>query len=367
MNDVLKAFILLVKNTHANHNAASPATTTTRRKNMPYKSNGINMLDVKKRNRASIINKIHHSRGISRKQLAAEIGLTPAAVTLISTDLINEGLISEKRSEQHTAGKGRKEVCLRLNASEYAVYGVYLSKHSFDVTCIDLDTNSLFEYSVDISSCNRSAELIVEKIAETICELHSRYDIEKNYKVLGLGLCIHGKVDTKNGVSLNSYGICEGNAPLSQMLSEKLGLPVLLTNNICALAHGELFTTMLDSSTLSDILFIKYGPGVGAAHISSTANMSISDYSAIELGHVIMDPLGAPCICGNRGCLETIVGYNSIVSAAREIFSAEQTPALYKLVDGHPELVDIENICEALDRGDKPLGDIMNKIGRAHV
>ena len=56
-------------------------------------TNGINMLDVKKKNRGSILRLIYQNGSISRKEIATALGLTPAAITLITNDLIEEGLL----------------------------------------------------------------------------------------------------------------------------------------------------------------------------------------------------------------------------------------------------------------------------------
>ena len=58
------------------------------------RENGVNMLAVKKQNRGSILQLIHLSGSISRKEIALRLGLTPAAITMITGELLDEGLLA---------------------------------------------------------------------------------------------------------------------------------------------------------------------------------------------------------------------------------------------------------------------------------
>lgn len=317
---------------------------------MSTQSNGINMLDVKKRNRSSILTLVHQSNGISRKDIAANLGLTPAAITLITNDLINEQLLFETTPEQSNGRKGRKEVILEICRERFAVMGVYISKHRFYITCIDLNYQVLFEDTIYIDNCHQNSNAILSKIADIASSGLINYDVLRTHTLLGMGVCIHGIVNYNSGISITSYGIWEDHINVSSYLNEKLHIPILLTNNICALAHGESFLT--NNAYPSDMLFIKYGPGVGASRIVSERYASVFDYNAIELGHLVMDPQGRPCICGNQGCLETIVGYNSIEQSLTELISPASTPKLYELTDGNPENINMEFVLTAYEAGD---------------
>lgn len=317
---------------------------------MSSNTNGINMLDVKKRNRSSILELIHRSNGISRKEIAAQLKLTPAAITLITTDLINEGILIETSQEQTSGRKGRKEIRLEINAKKYAAVGVYISKQKFRIICIDLDQTVLFEDTVYTADCHRRGVEIMDKICDVLSTHLLNYDVLRTRQLLGIGVCIHGIVNSREGVSITSYGICEDNVNIVDYLQQKLNVPVLLTNNICALAHGESFLT--NSPHPDDLLFIKYGPGVGCAHLSTGDYFSIFDYTSVELGHLLVDPNGRPCICGNQGCLETIVSYDSIEQSIAPLVSEKSAPRLYELLEGRPENICMDYVMQAYDAGD---------------
>jgi len=317
------------------------------------------MLDVKRRNRSSILNLVHKTGGISRKDIAGRLGLTPAAITLITTDLIQEGVLSESPTDQASNRKGRKEVLLEINSKKYAAVGIYISRHKLRILCIGLNNTVIFEDTIHTADCHGKSELILSKLSLTLNTLLENYDVKRTRKIVGIGVSVNGIVNTKEGISVKSYNIWEPDVHVVDYLEKQFAVPVLLTNNICSLAHGECFLSHLDHP--DDMIFIKYGPGVGAARLYYENFLSISDFKAIQLGHLIVDSNGAPCLCGNQGCLETIASYDSIERSLSDIMSKDTTPVLYELTLGIQENINIENIVKAYDAGDTTVAITLNR------
>ncbi len=321
--------------------------------------NGINMLGVKIKNRSSILYLIYRSGGISRKEIASKLNLTPAAITLITTDLINEGILVESAVEQNNNRKGRKEILLDINRRKFATIGIYISMNKFQILCTDLNNNILFEDTVFTADCHRKSAAILDKLC-TILEQHLKnYDVNRTRAILGIGVSVKGIVNSRAGTSIKSFNVWEDNVNVVEYIQKRFNVPVILTNNICSLAHGESFFTHLEHPR--DMLFIKYGPGVGAARVSYQDKLSVYDFNAIQLGHIISDPNGVICECGNRGCLETIAGYDAIERNAADILSDKLTPALFSHTEGNAENINIRNIIKAYEDGDKLIEDILDR------
>lgn len=313
-------------------------------------SNGINMSDVKVKNRSSILSLVYQSGGTSRKEIANRLGLTPAAITMITTDLIQEGILSEYTTAESSNRKGRKEVILKINTKKYAAVGIYITRHKFRILCVDLDNNILFEDTIYTADCKKNSEQILNKLCTTLTTHLKNYDVRRTRQLIGLGVSVNGIVDTHSGISVRSYNIWERNVAARDYLTEKLQIPVLLTNNICSLAHGEYFLSHMEHA--DNMLFIKYGPGVGAARLVYENFLNISDFKAIQLGHTISDPNGTPCVCGNAGCLETIASYDSIETAITHVLSKDTAPHLFELTGGIPENVTMEHVIQAYSAAD---------------
>ncbi len=326
---------------------------------MDNKTNGINMLGVKIKNRSSILNLIYRTGGISRKEIANKLNLTPAAITLITTDLINEGILIESYVEQNNNRKGRKEIILEINSQKFAAVGVYISRNKFQIICIDLKNNILFEDTIYTADCHKQSSAILDKICSILNFDLINYDVLRTRTLLGVGVSVKGIVNSRQGISIHSYEIWEDNVNVVDYLQKKLNVPIILTNNICSLAHGESFFSQLEHA--DNMLFIKYGPGVGAARVTYQDNLSVYDFNAIQLGHTISDPNGIVCVCGNQGCLETIAGFDAIQSNAVELMSKNLSPALYRLTDGNINNVNIRLIAKAYEEGDKAIESIINR------
>lgn len=327
---------------------------------MNAKRNGINMIAVKKKNRSSILNLIYRTGGISRKEIANKLNLTPAAITLITTDLINEKILIESSIEQNNNRKGRKEILLEINSKKFATVGIYVSRHKFRIVCIDLNNNVIFEDTIFTADCHKKSSAILDKICDILQHHLINYDVTRTKTLLGVGVSVKGVVNSRKGISVNSYHIWEDNVNVVEYLQARLNIPVILTNNICSLAHGESFFSHLEHP--DNMLFIKYGPGVGAARVSYQDTLSVYDFNAIQLGHTITDPNGIICVCGNQGCLETIAGYDAIIRNVKDLMSEQLTPTLYKLTEGNPENINISYIVESYENKDKAIEDIMDRV-----
>ena len=327
------------------------------------RENGVNMLAVKKQNRSSILQLIHLSGSISRKEIALRLGLTPAAITMITGEMLDEGLLCqvEAEREKSTNRKGRREVLLQINGTHYAALGVYITRHKFRVLCTDLNNTILFEDLIYTGDCRRKAPAILEKLTHTIQAKLAEYNVLSTRTMVGLGVSINGIVDSINGISVNPFQVWEErNIPVASILSEKLRMPVLLTNNICALAHGE--SVLSSHRQIHPMLFIKYGPGLGAAYTLGDGQSSVFNYRAIQLGHMIADPNGAPCVCGNQGCLETIIHYDSIENTMKSMLSEQRTPVLWDLTGGDASKVTIQEVIRAYNAEDHVVEQTLDRV-----
>ena len=86
------------------------------------------------------------------------------------------------------------------------------------------------------------------------------------------------------------------------MLSASMGVPVMVENDATAAAVGEQFHGV--GRRLRDFFYVYIGVGVGGGMILSGHPYRGSAGRAGELGHIVVEPGGRPCACGNRGCLE---------------------------------------------------------------
>lgn len=127
-----------------------------------------------------------------------------------------------------------------------------------------------------------------------------------------------------------------------KILEDETGVPVCVENNVKAFALASLIFDREHSA--DNILFVKWGPGVGSAIVINGEVLNGTDSGSSEIGHYIVDLNGEKCRCGRRGCLEIEVSAHAVIKRIRAVYSKETTPMLFKATGGDAEKIDIKQI-----------------------
>jgi glucokinase len=127
-----------------------------------------------------------------------------------------------------------------------------------------------------------------------------------------VGVGIPGLVDVEQGAVKHAVnlGVNGDWLPLRELLVERLGVPVVLENDVNAATLGA---AALDDAT--DLVYLSIGTGL-AAGLMLDGRLRRGEHGAAgEIGHVPVDPQGVVCQCGQRGCLETIASGSALAAA----------------------------------------------------
>lgn len=294
------------------------------------KQRGINMEMVKQKNRTSILNFINQSGPISRKDIANALGLTPAAVTQICGDFMTSGLLVEMGTVLSENRAGRKKVLVDINYEYRYVLGINIDAEKTVIALTNLkgDAKTVQTIPTDVSL---APERFLTKVAERGFQILQEAGLTSE-QLAGVGVGIVGIVNREEGISMRAYGIWQEEVPVAQILSEQFGMPVVVENNVISFALAELLYGI--GKEKDNLLFVKWGPGVGSAIIANKKIYEGRHGKAAELGHYIVDKNGRECSCGRRGCLETRISYAAIAEQFAKVFSKEQTPKLYAMLQG---------------------------------
>lgn len=128
--------------------------------------------------------------------------------------------------------------------------------------------------------------------------------------VVGLGL--PGLVDVDRGAVKHAVNLgVDGEwLPVGDLLSRRLDLRVVVENDVNAAALGA---RALDDA--DDVVYLSIGTGLAAGVVLGGRLRRGAHGAAGEVGHVSVDPRGAACRCGQRGCLETVASGSALASA----------------------------------------------------
>jgi glucokinase len=144
---------------------------------------------------------------------------------------------------------------------------------------------------------------------------------------------------------------------LAPAVAEKLGVPAVLENDANAAAIGENWIGA--SRGIQNSICVTLGTGVGGGIILNGATLRGPDWSAGEIGHICVEPLGPPCGCGSNGCVEQYSSATAIVRMAREIMGNYPASELH----GKFELSAFD-VYEAGKSGDELAGEVFRLMGQ---
>ncbi|WP_309128784.1 ROK family protein [Microbacterium sp.] len=143
------------------------------------------------------------------------------------------------------------------------------------------------------------------EIAESVLQEHP---------LVRLVVSVPGIVDEARGVVVRSANIpALDGCPLAERLSSRLDVPVSVINDGHAAAVAE--AAWGAGAGSADCFVLALGTGIAGAHVVNGAVVPGAHGFAGELGHITIDPAGAACSCGRRGCLETIIGAQALSAA----------------------------------------------------
>jgi glucokinase len=142
--------------------------------------------------------------------------------------------------------------------------------------------------------------------------------IEKHDNIQGVGIGFPGFIhpDSKKIVqSPNLPGLRFFN--LAEELSVILDLPVVVENDAVAAAYGEycLWQSAQNKKTKESLIYIGLGTGVGGGLIHAGKLFLGQHGVAMEVGHMIVEPNGRQCGCGNKGCMEQYVSASGVAKS----------------------------------------------------
>lgn len=129
--------------------------------------------------------------------------------------------------------------------------------------------------------------------------------------------------------------------PLARMLTTRLGVPAVLSNDANAAALGE--WRYGAGQGYNDLLVVTLGTGVGSGFIVNGRLVLGSHGNAGELGHMTLVMDGRPCTCGRKGCLEAYVSIRGL----RQTYTELEGDAAVLEEEG------VKPIADAAHRGDK--------------
>ncbi len=237
------------------------------------------------------------------------------------------------------------------------VIGVDIGGQTSKLGIVDARGNVLAQSTIRTDTYE-DPNLYVNELAAAITKLADQVDGLGNVRGIGIGApngnYYRGTIEYAPNLKW------KGVVPLAQMVSEKIGLPVALTNDANAAAVGEM--TYGAARGMKDFIMITLGTGVGSGIVINGNVVYGHDGFAGELGHTIqVSNNGRLCGCGRNGCLEAYASAIGVARTAREILETTEKKTILR--DLPWDKISSKEVFEAAMQGDEVAIEIFNFTG----
>lgn len=178
---------------------------------------------------------------------------------------------------------------------------------------------------------------IVPDIIESINHHIDLYKMSRD-QFIGIGMGTPGTVDRDNGTVIGAYNLnWKTLQPVKEQIKAGTGLKFAIDNDANCAGLGERWKGAGNDG--DDVAFITLGTGVGGGLIANRQLLHGIGGAAGEVGHIIVQPNGYQCTCGNHGCLEQYASATGVVHLAQDLAEEyEGTSRLKKMIDDGDEI-----------------------------
>lgn len=311
---------------------------------------GSNVNRIKAHNMRAVLLRLLLTEPAFRVQIANQLSLSTTTITNICDELIELGLVAEDGVEEISGRRkvGRPRAALHLVKDARYAIGVQVGVETYRIAVANLKAEILSHHSYTFSRATPPQE-VFQQISGQIEDLILENNLDRQ-RIVGIGVGGAGLVNYKTGVNILSPNLGWENIPIRDLLSERLHLPVMVDNNVKAMALGEGFFGA--GRGAKSLVFVYGRVGVGSGIFMDNHLLRGADLGAGEIGHMILHAEGGKeCRCGQRGCLETIVSEGALVNSAKELVEKNPDGQLAKTMqtgEGRP----IERVFTAAREGD---------------
>lgn len=270
--------------------------------------------DPRSAGRQRVLDAIRRAGPIARIDISHQTGLSPATVTTVTAELLQAGLIAPILAEDKPTGlkRGRPREALHLRGDARLIAGLKVTTQAITVLLVDFTGAEIGHLETPLSQSRFApvelCDQIIDAVAAT-CAAHDRQMAELS----GISIGLAGQVNGRTGFVHWSSALTIRNVDLGAMLAARAPCPVFIENDANLVAKAEqLFG---EGRGVRDFLVVTIEHGLGLGMVIDGQLYRGARGCGGEFGHTKVDPDGALCQCGQRGCLEAYAGAYALARA----------------------------------------------------
>lgn len=308
----------------------------------------------KYRYKKGILRLLYHAEPISAPDLSKKLGISLPTVLMLLNNLSLSGLVTTMGIGASTGG--RKPALYGLSDESLFVIACDMGRYSAKMTIFNSHNQRVTPLKY-IDTHIDDPDLVT-KLHKASRELITGFNIPED-KIFGLGVDMPGLVDSRQGINFTIKN--PDYQAVRQLLEAEFNTYVYIDNDARMQAYGEY--VFGKARNCHNAIVVNWSWGVGLGMILNGQLYGGTTGFAGELSHIQLAEEGDLCICGKRGCLETIASANTILKLARQGISEGKVSQLTQQFGSNPGEMTFENVIAAARSGDEFSISILNRIG----
>ena len=321
---------------------------------------GISKLDLKRRNRMQVL-KILKQRGpTSRIDIACALELTRAAVTIITNEMIDQGIITEIGEYKHTSEKaprGRKKILIDINHHYKFALGITVEEELASVGLSTISGDVLDKRILKLTD-NTDRKNIYNFFIKSMNDVLSDNCLEQS-ALLGIGFAIYPTMFMKMDIPIKD-GFPDF-SHLQRFMSNYTELPMVFDNSVKGTAMANIDFRKDRDPEARNIAFLQYGRNLNFVFTNLNEPIVAYDNRTDFVNKMIIAPESdRVCQCGRRGCVENEIAPGSIKRKIVRAFSKEKMPFLWQAAKGDSDYITPELVSAAYSKHDPAIVSIMD-------
>lgn len=267
----------------------------------------------------------------SRADIAYNLELSKASISVLVDDLIKMGIIYEKCDGESSSVGGKRPILLDINKNIGYFIAVHFRRELCNIAVVNLENEILEECGMDVSIFD-DFRLTFNPIIEKIKEFIIKYE-----KIFSVGISVPGKIGKKNNLLIDCMGIKEwSNIPLKEYIEKKLNIEVIIDRYACAMLTYNMLEEMKKSMPIqTSSVYIYLSNWIGVSVSNNGKILYGTHDTAANYSHTIVTDSDYICNCGKKGCWESVASIRAFMNELKKRDSKYSNLSFDDIVEEH--------------------------------
>lgn len=267
----------------------------------------------------------------SRADIAYNLELSKASISVLVDDLINMGIIYEKCDGESSSVGGKRPILLDINKNIGYFIAVHFRREICNIAVVNLENEILEECEAEVKifdDFRLTFNPIIDKIKEFIV---------KYKKIFSVGVSVPGKIGKKNNLLIDCMGIKEwSNIPLKEYIEKKLNIEVIIDRYACAMLTYNMLEEMKKSMPIqTSSVYIYLSNWIGVSVSNNGKILYGTHDTAANYSHTIVTDSDYICNCGKKGCWESVASITAFMKEIKKIDGKYSNLSFNDIIEKH--------------------------------